>query len=110
MGTKRGIKMDPARLLALKNLTIKKRKDILRNADPTLIHSISECCYNVLRGNVPIKQRSLKALQRYKKIIRKVGNKKISLKVKKKAIIQNGGFIGPLLGLVAPIIGSLLGR
>lgn len=102
--------MDPARVMALKKLSIKKRKDILRKADPVLVHSIGECCYNVLRGNVPLKQRSLKALQKYKTVIRKVGSKKLSIKAKKKAIVQNGGFIGPLLGLVAPIIGSLIGR
>ncbi len=102
--------MDPARVMALKKVSIKKRKDILRKADPVLVHPIGECCYNVLRGNVHIKQRALKALQKYKKVIRKVGSKTLFIKAKKKTIIQNGGFIGPLLGSVAPIIGSWIGR
>jgi hypothetical protein len=82
----------------------KARQAILQNADPSLIRSICECCYNVLQGNVPLNNIEKNKLKKYKTTLRYLAGKQGSLKQRKKHI-QKGGF---LTALLAPIIGGLL--
>jgi len=48
----KSIKSNFYKLHALKNAKPKLRKAIISNCDKELIHTISECALNVLRGNV----------------------------------------------------------
>ena len=82
-------------------------KAVLKNASPDLLKSILECASNVLKGNVPVTPSQKRLLARYKKDLRCLVNKKISLK-RKKVIIQKGGFIGALLKPIAGILGTIL--
>jgi hypothetical protein len=85
----------------------KDRKNILKDkCDRPFVECISECCKNVLRGNVPMNRSQLINLRRHKRMIRKLSLKKSSLKNKKR-IIQTGGFLGALLGPIVSILGSL---
>ena len=76
-------------------------KAILRGADEDLVQCYSECALNMLKGNVPLSGPQKAKLTKYKQKLRKVANKKISLKEKHK-IVQTGGFV-PLL--LAPLLG-----
>lgn len=77
---------------------------ILRSSKPDLIHSLSECCKNILEGNVPLSSRCKSRLSRYKKDLRRVADKQTSHK-RKKQTLQKGGFL-PLL--LAPLLSSVL--
>ena len=84
----------------------KVRKAILANADPSVIRSICECCYNVLKGNVPMSKSQKARLRRYKNTLRFMVDRSRGLQQKKKRIVvQQGGFLPALL---APIIGGVL--
>jgi hypothetical protein len=85
----------------------KQRVEMLKGIDDTLVKSICECCYNVVRGNIPIKSRQLKNLHKYRKEIRDMADRHVPLR-KKRRIIQKGGFLGPLFSLIAPLIGGLV--
>ena len=63
----------------------------------------------MLAGNVPLTLRDNKALKRYKKQLRSLTSKKVS-KPRKKEIVQNGGFLGALLGPIVSVLGGLLAR
>lgn len=81
------------------------RTAILQAADSSLVNSICECCYNVLKGNVPLSTPQKTRLSRYKKVIRNLSAKGHSTKQKKQILVQHGGFLPALL---APLIGGVL--
>jgi len=61
-----------------------------------------------LRGNVKLTPCQKRKLRKYRLHLRKLADKRMSLSAKKKAIVQRGGFLLPLLGAVLPTIASLL--
>ena len=86
------------------------RKQLIANGDRELIDCVSECCTNILKGNVPLNNRQKAKLCKHKNNLRKLALKKVSLK-KKKQIIQIGGFSsGAILAPVASVFVSLLFR
>jgi hypothetical protein len=86
----------------------KLRESLIRNADAKLVHCLCECAHNTLRGNIPISSHQKKKLSTHKVILRKLTNKKASVKQKKKLLLQKGGAFLPLL--LAPIIGALINK
>ena len=93
-------------LRRLKHSVGKKRRDIIRKYDNDLICSLSECCHNVLKGNVPLTSTQKVKLRRHKNNLRKLSTKKTSIKAKKK-ILQRGGFLGALITPIFIVLGSL---
>ena len=92
--------------------TLKRIHRLGENAKKKLIKDcyrhFCECSKNILKGNVPLKERQLKKLRREKKNLRALALKKTSLKAKRK-ILQKGGFIGAILPPVLTVLSSLLG-
>ena len=90
--------------------TLRARKQLIANGDRELIDCISECCANILKGNVPLNDQQKVKLCKHQNNLRKIALKKVSLK-KKKQIIQTGRFsIGARMALVASVLASLLFR
>ena len=85
-----------------------KKRWLKRNLDNKLIVCLCECAKNLLRGNVPLSTKQRKALSKRKQALRKLSDKKISLKSKRR-LIQTGGFLGALLGPIVSILGGLFG-
>ena len=71
-------------LRRLKHSVGKKRRDIIRKCDNDLIYSLSECCHNVLKGNVPLTPAQKVKLRHHKHNLRKLSTKKTSIKERKK--------------------------
>ena len=85
-------------------------KAILRGADKDLLQCLSECALNILKGNMTLKPSEKARLTKYRQKLRKVADKRVSLKQKQK-IIQTGGFAPALLApLLAPLIAPLAKR
>ena len=85
-------------------------KAILRGADKDLLQCLSECALNILRGNVKLAPTDKARLTKYKQKLRKVANKKVSLKQKHR-LVQTGGFVPALLlPLLAPLLIPLAKR
>lgn len=85
----------------------KMRRHMTQHAPKELIHCVSECCQNVLKGNVPLSPTQLRKLKPKRQVLRQLADKKVSVPKKKKIINQNGGFL-PLLALAAaPVVTSL---
>ena len=83
---------------------------ILKGADKDLLKCLSECAYNILRGNVKLKPAEKARLTKYKQKLRKVADKKTSLKQKQK-LVQTGGFLPALLApLLTSVIAPLAGE
>ena len=90
----------------------KVNKVLIQNANKELVYCLCECAHNVLKGNVPLNPSQKRKLNRYKQGLRSLVKSKTSV-LKKKKILQQGGFLpallGPILGIAGPIIGKLLG-
>ena len=111
MPTKKGDEADKIELSCsalLKTAPPKLRKAILANSKSEVVKTLSECSLNLLRGNVKLTPCKKKKLQKHRVHLRKLADKRVSLTSKKKAIVQQGGFLLPLLGAVLPTIASLI--
>ena len=80
------------------------REVILKGFDKELLKCITDCAVNILNGNVPLKASEKRALGKHKSKLRRLADKKTSLK-KKHQIVQKGGFL-PLL--LAPLLSSVI--
>ena len=84
----------------LKNNIIKKGKKDLKLA-------INECVLNTLNSNVELGPRDKEKLEKFKYSLRKLLKKK-SIKLKKKILLQEGGFLQVLLPSAITLIGTLI--
>jgi hypothetical protein len=95
-------------LRKLNRLSESQKRDWLRrNTNKDFVLCICECAQNLLHGKVPLNKRQKLALSRRKKSLRELVKRKVSL-TRKNKIIQNGGFLGALLGPVVSILSGLL--
>ena len=82
----------------------KERQLYISSAPTPLIKFISDLCFNVRIGNLPVENKILKKLKPFKKQIEKISAKKVSLKSRKN-ILQNKHFFS---GVISPLIPILL--
>jgi hypothetical protein len=82
---------------------------LLESASVDLIKVIVECAINKLHGNHKEIKDEKSMLKKYKNRLRVLDNPKISFKSKRKLLVQNGGFIVPLLtSILSGEIGALV--
>lgn len=83
------------------------RARTIKQCNRELMDCLGECARNILKGAVTLKKRQFTQLQRRKKDLRAVANRRTSLR-KKKAIVQRGGFLTSLLVPALATLGSIL--
>lgn len=94
-------------LCALNQASCKMRKAMLKNANPELIKTISEICYNVLNGNLKLSEKTRTKLGKYKKAMRVIGCPHKSVSSKQRVIVQHGnGLLPILLNTLLPLVVS----
>ena len=94
-------------LRRLKHSVGRKRRDNIRKCRNDLNFSLSECCHNVLKGNVSMTPAQKVKLRRHKHNLRKLSTKNASIKASKK-FLQRGGFLSALITPILSVLGSLL--
>lgn len=95
----------------LHQCTHQQRKTKMLSSSDAEIKCICECALNILHGNIPVSDRQKRALARYKEPLRKLANKKRTLKFKRKVLHQVGrGFWFSLLPAAISAITSLFSR
>ena len=88
-----------------------RRRNLINFANKEEINSICECVENFLVGTVgdPALKNNLK---KHKAVLRLLRDKRKSIKKKKHAIVQHGGFLSallvPLLSIASGLIGSAI--
>ena len=90
------VKKYASTLRVLSRAKPKVKRIVIGKADKQFMNCLCECGKNVLKGNVPLTPRQLRALRPYKNHLRDLVCKKISIK-RKKIILQTSGFVGALL-------------
>jgi hypothetical protein len=92
----------------MKCKTLARKKKLLKDTDDSVVTGVAECCYNLLHGNVTTTKKNMTRLGRYKKQLRKMANKKVAKKTKRQMLMQKGGFLVPLLSVLAPILTGII--
>lgn len=105
----RCLKKNVSLLHALAKCSPSLRKCILSHGDHGLTDSISEICYNCLRGVPTLKPTQKRRLKRHSQDIEFMGNPNIPRSRKRRFLKQKGGFIGTLLTTLLPTVVSLAG-
>lgn len=97
-----------SQLRLLQICPLKLRKQLIEKVNNKCIKAICECCLNTLKGNVPLTAEQKKKLSKHKGIIRKLSDRKLSLKKKRKIISQKGGFLNILIPTVLSVLSGLV--
>lgn len=91
----------------------RQRKSIIGLASKDEILALTECCINILNGNVNLTDSERKSLRKHRKYIREISNK-IPISRKRKILVQSGGFLplllAPLLSILSSVAGAAIGR
>lgn len=102
------IKQNKFYLLLLADCKSKKfKKTLLENCSNDALKAILEIVLNVMKGNVELGEKIRRKLKKYKKSLRKLICPQLSLKSKRKVLIQSGGFLNILL---PTLIGGILSK
>src|SRR5271154_1499368 len=99
------------RLLA--TCSTKERKALLAIAPSDVIKCLAECMFNTASGNTnPLPKEDMKkVITLANKTYKTLRNPKISNSVKKKTLIQNGGFLPiPIIAAIVSGLSGLAGR
>ena len=103
------VKKHGAMVLAIAKSPTPLRKKLIRDVPDQVIQCISECCSNVLKGNVKLTSAQMQRLRSKRQQLRTLADKSVTIPKKKKVLNQTGGFlpfIVPLLGKA--IVGGAL--
>lgn len=84
------------------------RKQLLKKLPIRAVKTICECCHNLLKGNIPLTPKQKKELVKHKTVLRKIAAKKGALYVKKKLIVQRGGFLNILIPAAIGTLSALI--
>ena len=88
-----------------------KRKHLLKIVPNSCIKAISECCHNLLCGNIKISKGQKKTLTPYKTVLRTLAQKRVPLSKKRDLLVQKGnGILSILIPAAITAISSLLSR
>ena len=69
-----------------------RRNALIKHANKDQVNAVSEIVLNLLKNNVPVTPVTMARLRPYKQTLRKVGNRAVSLKKRRQALInQKGG-------------------
>ena len=68
------------------------RKALTKHANKDQVNAVSEIVMNLLKNNVPVIPVTMARLRPYRQILRQIGNRAVSLKKRRQALInQKGG-------------------
>ena len=100
------LRMNEPFLHLLGRSSAKLRNFLLKQATKEELASLFEICLNILRGNLPLSPHMHNKLKRERNTLRKLADKKISLKQKKKVINQKG-FLGTIASIALPLLAQM---
>jgi len=88
----------------------KQRALILDKASYDNIKCLSEISHNLLKGNLKVSAKIIKKLKKFKDILRALGEKKTSLKTKKKLLLKSNSYLPYIINPVLSAVGTISGK
>ena len=90
----------------------KAKKELLLKFNDCVINAISEIALNCLNGKIPLTKRQFHLLSKSQNILRKLTSKRLNNNIKRKILIQSGGFlpylIHPAISLISAVVSRLI--
>ena len=100
-------RMSTLKHLKLLNKT-KKKSAFLKKCPNTVIKGVCECALNLLKGNISITKRQKNKLIPYKRVLRRLGEKKVPLFKKRRFLVQKGGFLSVLIPAAISVLSTFI--
>ena len=101
-------RMSTLKHLKLLNKT-KKKSAFLKKCPNTVIKGVCECALNLLKGNISITKRQKNKLIPYKRVLRRLGEKKVPLFKKRRLLVQKGeGFLSVLIPAAISVLSTFI--
>jgi len=97
-------------LLALTAAKPKVRNLVLKSLDTGTIRILAQIAANILHGNIPLHPTQRRKLGRFRRVLAILRDKYTSIEQKRKALIQQGGFLPLLIPIISSIAGALVSR
>ena len=94
-------------VITLKGLKPSKRKVLLDLANKEQVRAFEEVALNIFKNTVQLSEEDAKICRRWRKPLRLLALKRYPVK-EKKQILQQGGFLGALLPVIATVLITLL--
>ena len=76
-------------LKTIKRSKLSKTSSLFKAANDSVVNSLIEIAYNLLKGNIPLSESDIKNLRKHKVHITDLISRKISLKKKRNIILDN---------------------
>ena len=97
-------------LVALVSAKPKVRTLIHNSLDGATIRILAQIAANLLHGNIPLNEGQKRKLRKFKRLLSILRNKYTSIEHKRRALIQQGGFLPFLIPIISSIAGALVSR
>lgn len=94
-------------LKAILKIPPNERAKIYKKATPCFMKFISECGLNILKGNIPLKEKQYEKLKPHKRMLLLLSKKNLSLKNKKAELVKKKG--SGLFALIPILLSALSG-
>lgn len=97
-------------LLALASAKPQVRTLILNSLDKGTIRIISQLVANILHGNIPLDRNQRRNIRKYRRVFAFLRDKYTPTEVKRRALVQQGGFLPILLPIISSLAGAVLSK
>ena len=94
-------------VITLKGLRFSQRRALLAMTSKQQIKAMEEVAVNIVKNTVSLSEDDTKICRRWRKPLRLLALKRYPVKEKRK-ILQQGGFIGAILPVLAPVLTTLI--
>jgi hypothetical protein len=103
MGKPTRIKKNTEALKTLAKASKSIQKTLLTNASRDLVLTLVQCAKMIIKGNVQLTERQLRALRPYEQLLKRFIATRTPID-ERRALLQQGGFIGMLLKPLIPAL------
>ena len=94
-------------VITLKALKPGRRKILLNMVSKDQIRALEEVAVNIVKNTVSLSDNDARVCRRWRKPLKLLALKRYPVK-EKKQLLQQGGFFGALLPIIATVLGSLI--
>lgn len=94
-------------VITLKNLRPRQRKVVLKLVNKEQVRAFEEVAVNIVKNTVSLSPEQAIICRRWRRPLRLLALKRYPIK-EKKHILQQGGFFGAILPVIASVLGSLI--
>lgn len=74
--------------------------DLIRSINNKVIRALIEIAFNLLKGNIPISDREIAKLRKFKKQLKILINTTVSIRKKRKILLENISLIKTMLKII----------